>query len=203
MKRFVLHILAGLLPFMAHAQRYADSIAQYRQHYKSDFLTDARSPLKTADTGFLRFYPADIAYRVKAIFVPTPQSPEFSMPTHSGKDKAFRQYGTATFRLHDTLLVLHVYQNLALIKDPKYKDDLFIPFTDLTNYEETYAGGRYIDVSINDIKKNELILDFNTCYNPYCAFATGYSCPIPPDENKLPVHIRAGEKLFGKDITEE
>lgn len=201
MKRFVLPILAGLLPFIAQAQNYADSIAQYRSHYKQDFLTDARSPLKAADTSFLRFYPVDIAYRVKAVFVPTPQSPEFSMPTHSGKDKIFRQYGTATFKLHDTLLVLHIYQNLSL-KDPKYKDDLFIPFTDLTNYEETYAGGRYIDVSINDIKKNELIIDFNTCYNPYCAFAAGYSCPIPPDENKMPIHIRAGEKLFGREVTE-
>lgn len=124
------------------------------------------------------------------------------MPTHSGKDKLFRQYGTATFRLHDTLLVLHVYQNINLIKDAKYKDDLFIPFNDLTNYEETFAGGRYVDVSVNDIKKNELIIDFNTCYNPYCAFAAGYSCPIPPDENKLQVYIRAGEKLFGKEVTE-
>jgi len=202
MKRLVLPILCCLLPAVANAQNYTDSINLYRKHYKEDFLTDSHSPLKAADTGFLRFYLADISYRVKASFVLTPQAKEFSMPTHSGKDKMFRQYGIATFKLHDTLLVLHVYQNINLSKDPKYKDDLFIPFTDLTNYEETYAGGRYIDISINDIKKNELIIDFNTCYNPYCAFASGYSCPIPPDENKLAVHIRAGEKLFGKSVEE-
>ena len=35
-------------------------------------------------------------------------------------------------------------------------------------------------------------------YNPYCAFASGYSCPKPPDENNLDMAIAAGEKNFGK-----
>jgi uncharacterized protein (DUF1684 family) len=39
------------------------------------------------------------------------------------------------------------------------------------------------------------LLDFNKAYNPYCVFAEGFSCPIPPEENRLKIAIKAGEKL--------
>jgi uncharacterized protein len=47
-----------------------------------------------------------------------------------------------------------------------------------------------------ETKDNQIILDFNKAYNPYCAFAERYACPIPPPENKLSVEINAGEKYF-------
>ena len=50
-----------------------------------------------------------------------------------------------------------------------------------------------------DIKNNQLIIDFNKAYNPYCAFGEGYSCPIPPRENDMEIKIVAGEKLFLKE----
>ena len=180
------------------AQSYNDSILAFRQHYKQDFLTDKRSPLKSADLKYLRFFEPDISYRVKASFVATPESPSFSMPTHSGKDKTYRQYGILTFRLHDTLLNLSIYKRLDANTEPK--DYLFVPFTDLTSYTETFGGGRYLDLSVNDIKDNQVLLDFNKCYNPYCAFAEGYACPIPPRENALNIAIKAGEKIYGKNL---
>jgi uncharacterized protein (DUF1684 family) len=39
------------------------------------------------------------------------------------------------------------------------------------------------------------VVDFNMAYNPYCAYNTGWSCPIPPFENRLRVPIRAGELI--------
>src|SRR3569832_65809 len=116
---------------------------------------------------YLRFYPVDPSYRVIADFKLTPDTKPFDIPTHSGKMKSYRQYGILNFTLHGQPLSLQVYQSQTLMKDPKYKDDLFIPFTDTTNYTYTYAGGRYIDVSIKDIKDGKLVLDFNKCYNPY------------------------------------
>ncbi len=47
---------------------------------------------------------------------------------------------------------------------------------------------------------NTTLLDFNKAYNPYCAYAAGYNCPIPPGENDLPVAILAGEKNYGKKV---
>ena len=55
-----------------------------------------------------------------------------------------------------------------------------------------------MDFMLDDIKNNTLLMDFNKAYNPYCAYATGYNCPIPPRENDLPVAIKAGEMAFGK-----
>ena len=76
----------------------------------------------------------------------------------------------------------------------EYKDYLFLPFTDLTNGDTTYGGGRYIDMRIPE--KNTIILDFNQSYNPYCAYGGNYSCPIPPAENNLDIAITAGVKKF-------
>ena len=78
------------------------------------------------------------------------------------------------------------------------KNYLFVPFTDLTSGGESYGGGRYLDFFMDDIKNNYLEVDFNKAYNPYCAYATGFNCPIPPAENDLPVSIIAGEKNFAK-----
>jgi uncharacterized protein (DUF1684 family) len=44
-----------------------------------------------------------------------------------------------------------------------------------------------------------LLIDFNLCYNPYCAYTTGYNCPIPPKENFIDLEIRAGEKLLWEE----
>jgi hypothetical protein len=97
---------------------------------------------------------------------------------------------------------LHAYQSIHWGKTEQYKDMLFIPFTDNTNNKTTYGGGRYIDLDIKEINAGKIVLDFNKCYNPYCAFADGYSCPIPPRENSLNIDIKAGEKLFGKKTKE-
>ncbi len=182
----------------AGAQTYKHEIDSFRMHYKQEFLTDDHSPLKAADTGFLRFYAPDITYRVNATFIATPDSNPFEIATHSGKTKPYRKFGILTFRLQGKMLNLAVYQGIDLIKKPDLANYLFLPFNDQTNYETTFAGGRYIDLRTGDIANGRVVLDFNKAYNPYCAFAEGYSCPIPPDENKLKVKINAGEKLFGK-----
>jgi uncharacterized protein (DUF1684 family) len=103
-----------------------------------------------------------------------------------------------TFRVHDTALHLFVYQLQFLLGKEDTKNDLFVGFTDLTSAADTYGGGRYIDCVIGDIHDGVMVLDFNKAYNPYCAYTTGYNCPIPPKENDLPVAILAGEKNYGK-----
>lgn len=182
----------------SRAQNYVQQIDSFRQTYKQDFLTDAHSPLKAADTGFLRFYRADKRYKIEAVITLTPNSKPYEIATHSGKSKPYRKYGTLLFKLKGTTHRLSIYQGLDVIKKPGLADYLFIPFNDLTNYETTYAGGRYLDFKIGDIKNGKLMVDFNKAYNPYCAFAEGYSCPIPPVENRLQTKIEAGEQLFGR-----
>jgi uncharacterized protein len=86
--------------------------------------------------------------------------------------------------------VLSLYQNHELRTTETHKNHLFLPFKDLTNGTESYGDGRYLDLSIPE--GEPLVIDFSKAYNPYCAYSSHYSCPIPPKENRLRIPIRAG-----------
>ena len=73
-----------------------------------------------------------------------------------------------------------------------YETSLFLPFMDETNGETSYGGGRYLDLEISDIQSNDVWIDFNQAYNPYCAYSSYYNCPIPPANNYLDIEIKAG-----------
>jgi len=70
----------------------------------------------------------------------------------------------------------------------------FLPFRDATSGVDTYSGGRYLEPHLRP--DGQVEVNFNYAYNPYCAYGDGWSCPIPPDENIVPVRIEAGEKTF-------
>jgi len=74
---------------------------------------------------------------------------------------------------------------------------LFVPFGDLTNGNETYPGGRYLD--LDRTATGIYDLDFNRAYHPFCVYNSSYDCPYPPRENRLAVPIRAGERLPKKE----
>ena len=176
---------------------FAEHIAQHRQHYKNEFISEPRSPLKVQDTALLDFYPPDQFWQVSAKVILSKDAQPFELPTYSGKTRLHRKYATLEFELGNQTFSLAIYQNLYLIgRDSSYEDYLFLPFKDLTNGEQTYGGGRYLDFRTGDIHDNTLVVDFNKCYNPYCAYSDGYNCPIPPKENHLGIEIRAGEKVF-------
>ena len=72
---------------------------------------------------------------------------------------------------------------------------LFLVFGDQTNGKETYGAGRFLDTA--PPKDGKVVVDFNTAYNPPCAFTAFATCPLPPAENKLALRVEAGEKKFG------
>ena len=196
MKRLTTLLLSVSISLTACGQGYNDSIAAYRKHYIEDLLADKRAPIKHPQVRNINFFAPDHKYCLLATFSPSPGSKPFQVATHSGKRKPYREYGTVSFWLNGDTHTLHVYQSIDLMNDAAHKDDLFIPFNDETNYESTYPGGRYIDLTVRDIIGDKVMLDFNKCYNPYCAYADGFSCPVPPSENSLHVEIKAGEKMF-------
>ncbi|MFD0749371.1 DUF1684 domain-containing protein [Mucilaginibacter calamicampi] len=193
-----LTLLLLLTTFACFAQDHNAQITAFREKYKNDFLTEKNSPIKKEDLPYLRFYKADSTYRVTAKVEKIPGPNAFMMPMFTGAAREYLPYAKLKFSLNGKALELTVYRSTALMALPEYKDYLFLPFTDETNGNDTYGGGRYIDLREAEFKDNLLVLDFNKAYNPYCAFSNLYSCPKPPDENKLAVAIKAGEKLFGK-----
>jgi uncharacterized protein (DUF1684 family) len=80
----------------------------------------------------------------------------------------------------------------AFAEEGSNGERLFVPFTDATTGQETYGAGRYLD--LDRTSTGIYVVDFNTAYNPYCAYNPTYDCPVPPKDNRLPVPIRAGEK---------
>jgi uncharacterized protein (DUF1684 family) len=177
-------------------QSFEEEVAKFRSTYKQDFLDTPNSPLEKEDLEHLDFYEANESYKVKCRFKIKKKGEPFEIPTSSGDMKTYMVFGQFIFRINGKKQKLNVYRSLALMRNPLYKDYLFIPFKDLTNGEETYGGGRYIDLRMKELEGDEIWLDFNRAYNPYCAFSAGYSCPIPPIENHLKVAIRAGEKNY-------
>ncbi|WP_221393158.1 DUF1684 domain-containing protein [Dyadobacter sp. NIV53] len=181
------------------AQNFAKETEIFRQKYKQEFIKTDNSPLKKDDLQYLKFYDPDSTFQVPAIFSRAKNSQSFEMPTYSGTKKTFVKYGTIRFRLYGKRQTLTVYRSLSLQTLPQYRDYLFLPFKDKTSGNETYGGGRYIDLKTSDVKDGNFILDFNKAYNPYCAYSEGYNCPIPPKVNTMPVSVEAGEKNFGKE----
>jgi len=175
------------------------SSEKYQQYLNEEFSDKETSPLTAEDLQSFKgldFFRINKEFIIKANFKKTPNQLPFEMPTSTERKPIYVKFGEVHFKLNDKEYKLSVYQNQRLVTDPKYKDYLFIPFTDLTNGETTYGGGRYLDFSIP--KSNNVELDFNKAYNPYCAYNGKYSCPIPPEENHLSISIEAGVKKFNK-----
>ncbi len=144
----------------------------------------------------LDYYEISNDFKVKASFKKSNSTETLNIPTYSGIQKEFYHFGTASFAIKGFTYQLNIYKNIIGIQNKKYKDYLFLPFMDQTNGEETYGGGRYIDLKTGDIKDGFVIIDFNRAYNPYCAYGDGWNCPIPPVENHLKTEIKAGEKSY-------
>jgi uncharacterized protein len=195
MIKTVLSIVGLFLAGSIQAQvGYADSITDYQQTYVSK-----HEVVRGNDKKSMHFFPVTEKFKVTTRFERIDEAPWFKMQTSGKIKKTYRVYGILHFSINDTALKLHVYQSQDLMEIKKYEDHLFVPFTDLTSGEESYANGRYIDMTIADLEGGAYKLDFNKAYNPYCAYVSDkYNCPVPPRENDLPVAIRAGEMKFGK-----
>ena len=194
----ILLIISIFITFKTTAQTYQEIITKHRQDYKHAFLKEERSPVRAEDLQYFDFFEIDSTFRVKCIFTKINSPDTFTIPTVDGKQKEYFKYGILSFEIKGKKLQLNVYQSLALMRIPKYKNYLFVPFKDFTSGKETYGGGRYLDIETTNIQTDVVILDFNKAYNPYCAFGDGFSCPVPPKENHLKARIKAGEKKFEK-----
>ena len=172
---------------------------QYQKEVNAKFKDASTSPLKDVDRKNFKgldFFKFDSTYVVKAKFERTPSETPFEMKTTTERLALYVKYGTVTFNLKGKEHHLNVYQNQDLINKEGFEDYLFLPFLDNSNGEESYGGGRYIDLQFPD--GDELVIDFNKAYNPLCAYNEKYSCPIVPLENYLELRVEAGVKAFNE-----
>lgn len=172
---------------------------EWQKEMNADFKDATKSPLKDKDrkvfTG-LDFYKFDSTYVVEAKLKRTPDAKPFKMKTTTERRPDYVQYAIISFTLKGKEYKLNIYQNLGLLDEDGYEDYLFLPFLDDTNGNGSYPGGRYTEARIPE--GDTIIVDFNTAYNPYCAYNDKYSCPIVPRANYVGTEIEAGVKAFKK-----
>ncbi|RZV60709.1 MAG: DUF1684 domain-containing protein [Flavobacteriaceae bacterium] len=171
----------------------------FQRKINAEFKDATTSPLKDKDRknfSSLEFFEVDSSYTVKAKLERTQDSEWFKMKTTTSRLTEERIYGILAFELKGKLFQLNVYQGKDLMAEEEFKDYLFLPFLDDSNGEETYGGGRYMDLRIPE--GDSINLDFNMAYNPYCVYNEKFSCPLVPRENYLATKIFAGVKMFKK-----
>jgi uncharacterized protein len=180
---------------------YNTMIEKYRTGKNIKMLYAESTPLTQEQLSSfkgLKYYEPDVHYRIDAKLVKDKKQEVILMKTSTDREPAYVRYGEVRFELDGKEMKLAVYQNKKMLDLSQDTNILFIPFRDLTNGSETYGGGRYIDCEI-PLSGDAIFLDFNYAYNPYCAYNHKFSCVIPPEENRLPVRIEAGEKVFEEE----
>lgn len=195
-QRILLLAASVFISGFAFAQKkdfYDESIKAYQKVYVNSHVV-----VQGKEKKHFHFFPISKAYNVTGYFERIFDTVGFTMPTSAGTVKYFYKYGRLDFIIDAKEYLLYVYQGKELMQTEKYKDYLFVPFTDATTGNESYGSGRYLEFYKKDIENNTLQIDFNKAYNPYCAYSTGFKCPIPPRENRLAIAIKAGEMTFGK-----
>ncbi len=198
MERSSLSLIAILLAAYVSAQcdgNWRSELDAYWSQLHAEFVDTATSPLTEKDRAHFEFIPRfapDGAYCVRAVFVRDSLAQPFTMKTTKTRTPGFKAYGTLHFLLNGEERKLTVYESVP--PHPGHEKELFLPFTDLTNGQESYGVGRYLDLLAP--LDATVTLDFNRAYNPYCAYNDKYSCPIPPQENHLTTEVRAGAKKF-------
>jgi hypothetical protein len=173
---------------------YEEELLSWRAEKDAAFKSGgAESPIPDAErqafTG-LTYFDIDPRMRVPASLTESPDSSRIiEMDTTAGNRDRFRVIGRLEFTLHGEKRALTAY----VAEKAADTRRLFVPFGDTTNRGETYGGGRYLDLSRSSIGIYDL--DFNRAYNPFCVYDARWECPIPPRENRLPIEIRAGERM--------
>ena len=169
---------------------YAQRIAGDRAE-KDALFSGGNDPIPDAKKAALlplAYFPIDPSYDTPASLTPSDDPTIIDMPTSTGAPRKMRKAGTLTFSLKG-----QAYSITALYDLTGRPDHLSVMFSDLTSGTETYAAGRCLDLDRSPTGIYEL--DFNRAYHPYCYYNPTYECPYPPQENRLKIPIRAGERV--------
>ena len=201
-KFFLLSVLAVVVAIIAYSfigneeakssqsvdNEYVKSIQNIRSDKDSYLKKDTASPIedKVKFVG-LKYFEVNPAFKVTGKIDKVTSGQTINITMSGGEVEEYEAYGNVKFEIEGVKCVLKIF------KTPE--GNLFLPFKDFTSNKETYGAGRYLDFGVNDVNGNEITIDFNKAYHPYCAYNHTFTCPVPPAENTLNVAVKAGERL--------
>ena len=173
-------------------EAYKAEMDAQRKQKDEFFRTSSESPIenKTLFHG-LHYFEPNQDYRVLATLTPYEgNDKDFKVSYTDGTTDTYERFAYADFNVQGNP------ERLLLLKN---EGTISVLFRDKTSGGQAYGGGRYIDIPLEDVDGNKLVIDFNKAYNPYCAYAPDFACPLPPAENTLNVAIEAGEQYMGEN----
>jgi uncharacterized protein (DUF1684 family) len=153
-----------------------------------------QSPIDASRRGAVTasYFEYDPAARVLAAVEPL-KLEHAELPMSRDDGTTFERFGNAVFELYGAELALGLYWLEA------YGGGVFLSFTDETSGDLSYGAGRYLLDTVKGADlgtvDGRLVLDFNFAFNPSCAYDPTWACPLAPPENRLPVGVRAGERI--------
>jgi uncharacterized protein len=169
-------------------------LVEFRIDKNEAFMDSTQTALRPEDLpGFegLNYYFPEKGLRYRLPLVPATGDQTVTLTKRKGNTVPYVRKGQVTFAYAGKNHTLSVFGPA----DPKDGDYLWLPFYDATSGEETYGGGRYLDLEL--AADGTVEVDFNFAYNPLCDYnPEKYNCTLPPAENRLPFAVKAGEKLF-------
>jgi uncharacterized protein (DUF1684 family) len=149
-------------------------------------VKDAEAQARTHFQG-LEYYPIDPKWRVEARYEAYHPPKKVPITDVTGMTSESISPGAIVFEVEG-----EEYRLDPIIEEGS--TDYFIIFRDATSKDTTYPAGRYLYAA--PPKDGRMIVDFNKAYNPPCAFSDYATCPLPPNQNRLPFRIEAGEKKY-------
>ncbi|MDY7082184.1 MAG: DUF1684 domain-containing protein [Halobacteria archaeon] len=172
---------------------WKDDVREFRDEKDEFFRESPQSPIpedERADFDGLDYFRVDGEYRFELELHEHDDKETVVIETTTGGEREYLRWGEFRFEVDGENCVLQAYKAEA--------DDhnLWVPFRDDTNGDETYGAGRYLDIDEGNETNGNRVVDFNRAYNPFCAYSEEYDCPFIPTENWLDVRIEAGEKSY-------
>lgn len=176
---------ARLDPSAIQVDRYTLRLSH--QRFPAIIVFDPQSPRLKAYKG-LKYYPVDLSYRFELSLEPNPKPDPVIIMSTMGHQRRGLKVGWFDFIIGDRAYRLEATR---LLEPGIGEQDVSVFFRDATSGKDTYKIGRYLEVT--KLTNGTYLLDFNSAYNPACAYSPHFNCPIPPKTNTLAVAIRAGE----------
>lgn len=184
-----LGIVAAFIYMLGSAPSYPEKFQKETENYKRELLSMNPSPLKDVNSNGISFFEPDENWIFEADFQKSNEDREFTLNMTDSSTATATLAGYATLKVNGQAFRLMVFDEGA---------NYTLPFKDATNGNQTYGGGRYINIDKNELAGKKITLDFNKSRNYYCAYSEKWACPVPPFENTLSLAVTAGEKNFKK-----
>ncbi len=171
-------------------EEYAEDIEKFWNDRGDFFRTSDASPFVQKDVEYksIEYYPAKEDFKVKGTLKRFSKRETLKLANSDGTSTSYLKFANVEFKING------IECSLLVLKALGFGNQYLLAFGDETSGNATYGGGRYLDIVIG--KSDQVELDFNKTYNPYCAYFDDFTCPLPPRENLLDVAIEAGEKNY-------